>query len=161
VETIAAAGKLMLDLAPNIRLIKDDRMDEDLLSGEIAVGVMYTDMVTRAMMTNPSLKMVFPSEGIGYGPMAAFIPSKAPNAEAAHAFLNYILDARRGAQCFEHLGYYCTFSASDPLISPEFRSFLTLPAGFNTNMETIREISAEAEEEHERIWTAFKQATGN
>jgi spermidine/putrescine-binding protein len=162
VETIRIAGDLMVDLAPNIRLIKDDRLDEDLLSGEIAVGVMYTDQVTRALMTNPQLKMVFPVEGIGYGLMAAFIPNRAPNAEAAHAFLNYILDAQRGAACFEHLGYYCTYSASDPLIDPDYRGFLTLPVGFDTaGMETLREISQEAEEEHERIWTAFKQAAGN
>jgi spermidine/putrescine-binding protein len=160
-RVIADAGKLMLDLAPNIRLIKDDFLDEDLLSGEVSAAVMYTDQVTRAMMANPDLTMVFPEEGIGYGLMGAFIPARAPNAAAAHAFLNYILDPGRGAQCFEHLGYYCTFSASDPLIAPVYRSFLTIPPGFNTNMETIREISVEAEEEHERVWTAFKQAAGN
>jgi spermidine/putrescine-binding protein len=160
-QVIAEAGKLMLDLAPNIRLIKDDFLDEDLLSGEVSAAVMYTDQVTRAMMANPDLKMVFPQEGIGYGLMGAFIPVRAPNAAAAHAFLNYILDPGRGAQCFEHLGYYCTFAASDPLIAPVYRSFLTIPPGFNTNMETIRGISVDAEEEHERIWTAFKQATGN
>jgi spermidine/putrescine-binding protein len=159
-RVIAEAGEMMLDLAPNIRIIKDDFLDEDLLSGEISVAVMYTDQVTRAMMAKPELAMVFPEEGIGYGLMGAFIPVKAPNASGAHAFLNYIMDPQRGAQCFEHLGYYCTYAASDPLIAPEYRSFLTLPAGFS-NMETLRGINQEAEEEHERVWTAFKQATGN
>jgi spermidine/putrescine-binding protein len=158
-RVIAEAGELMLDLAPNIRLIKDDFLDEDLLSGEVSAAVMYTDQVTRAMMTNPKLAMVFPAEGIGYGLMGAFIPINAPNAQGAHAFLNYILDPLRGARCFEHLGYYCTYSASDPLIAAEYRTFLTLPAGF-TNMETLRGISQEAEEEHERVWTAFKQEAG-
>jgi spermidine/putrescine-binding protein len=158
---IAEAGKLMLELAPNIRLIKDDFLDEDLLAGEISAGVMYTDQVTRAMMANPDLRMVFPREGIGYGLMGAFIPVKAPNAAGAHAFLNYILDPGRGARCFEHLGYYCTYGASDPLIDPAYRAFLTLPQDFTTGMETIRVVSQEAEEEHERVWTAFKLATGN
>ncbi|MDR2746016.1 MAG: spermidine/putrescine ABC transporter substrate-binding protein [Treponema sp.] len=157
---IAEAGKLMLELAPNIRLIKDDFLDEDLLSGEVSAAVMYTDQVTRAMMAKPDLKMVFPEEGIGYGLMGAFIPVKAPNAQGALAFLDYILNPRRGALCFEHLGYYCTFAASDPLIAAEYRAFLTLPAGFS-NMETLRGINQEAEEEHERVWTAFKQAAGN
>jgi spermidine/putrescine-binding protein len=160
-RVIAEAGKLMLDLAPNIRLIKDDFLDEDLLSGEVSAAVMYTDQVTRALMADPKLVRVFPEEGIGYGLMGAFIPAAAPNAQGAHAFLDYILDPRRGARCFEHLGYYCTYSASDPLIAAEYRAFLTLPAGFSTNMETLRGISVEAEEEHERVWTAFKQATGN
>jgi spermidine/putrescine-binding protein len=92
--------------------------------------------------------------------MGSFIPSKAPNAEAAYAFLNYIMDAKRGAACFEYLGYYSTFSASDPYINDEYKSFLTLPAGFNINMEMIQNVSAEAEEEHSRIWTAFRERAG-
>ena len=157
---IRAAGEKLLGLAPNIRLIKDDDLQNDLLSGEISAGVMYTSQVTMAMMENPDLKVVFPREGIGFGIMAGFIPSKAPSSDAAHAFLNYIMDPRRGAECFEYLGYYSTYSASDSYISAEFKEFLTLPQGFNINMEMIQNISAEAEEEHSRIWTGFKAAAG-
>jgi spermidine/putrescine-binding protein len=157
---IAEAGKLMLLLAPNIRLIKDDNLQDDLLSGEVSVALMYTDQATKAMLADPALKMVFPREGIGYGLMAAFVPSRAPNPAAARAFLNYILDARRGAACFENLGYYCTFAASEPFIGGEYRKYLTLPEGFNVNMETLRLVNEAAEEEHERVWTAFRAATG-
>ena len=157
---IRSAGEKLLGLAPNIRLIKDDGLQDDLLSGEISAGVMYTSQVTLSMLANPGLKVVFPKEGIGFGIMAGFIPSKAPNPEAAYAFLNYIMDPKRGAECFEFLGYYSTYSASDPHISPAFRDFLTLPEGFNTNMEMIQNISPTAEEEHSLIWTAFKVASG-
>jgi len=157
---IRAAGEKLLSLAPNIRLIKDDGLEEEILSGEISAAVMYTSQVTMAMMEKPELKMVFPGEGIGFGIMAGFIPSKAPNPEAAHAFLDYILDAKRGAGCFEFLGYYSTYSASDKYISAEYKEFLTLPVGFNTNMEMIQNVSAEAEEEHSLVWTSFKAAAG-
>ena len=157
---LRAAGEKLLELAPNIRLIKDDDLQNDLLSGEISAAVMYTSQVTMAKMENPNLAVVFPREGIGFGIMAGFIPSKAPNADAAHAFLNYIMDHRRGAECFEYLGYYSTYSASDPHISAEYKDFLTLPPGFNINMEMIQNVSAETEEEHSRIWTAFKSAAG-
>jgi hypothetical protein len=70
------------------------------------------------------------------------------------------MDAQRGAECFEYLGYYSTYSASDPYISPEFKEFLTLPQGFNVNMEMIQNVSAAAEEEHSRVWTAFRAAAG-
>jgi spermidine/putrescine-binding protein len=157
---IRSAGDLLLTLAPNIRLIRDDDLQNDLLSAEIAAAVMYTSQVTMAMMENPNLRVVFPSEGIGFGIMAGFIPSRAPNPDAAYAFLNYILDPRRGAKCFEYLGYYSTYSASDPYISPEYKEFLTLPAGFNVDMEMIQNINPEAEEEHTKIWTAFRAETG-
>lgn len=157
---IKAAGEKLLGLAPNIRLIKDDALEEDLLSGEVSAAVMYTSQVTMAMMANPALKVVFPREGIGFGIMAGFIPSRAPNTDAAYAFLDYIMESKRGAECFEFLGFYSTYSASDPYIGDEFKEFLILPPGFNTNMEMIQNVSEDAEEEHSRIWTAFKAAAG-
>ena len=159
-SAIRRAGDLLLLLAPNIRLIRDDHLEDELVSGEISAAVMYTSQTTIAKMTKPSLEAVFPREGIGFGIMAGFIPAKAPNSGAAYAFLNYILDAERGAECFEYLGYYSTYSASDPHIAPEYKEFLTLPRGFNVNMEMIENISPEAEEAHNLIWTSFRTAAG-
>jgi spermidine/putrescine-binding protein len=141
---IRAAGERLLALAPNIRLIKDDGLQDDILTGEIDAAVMYTSQVTQAKMANPGLKAVFPVEGIGYGIMGSFVPVNAPNADAAYAFLDYIMDPRRGAECFEYLGYYCTFSASDSFLSAEMKDFLTLPEGFNVNMEMIGNIDEAA-----------------
>jgi spermidine/putrescine-binding protein len=159
-SVVRAAGERLRLLAPNIRLIRDDSLQDELLSGEIAAGVMYTSQVTSAKIEKPELEVVFPSEGIGFGIMAAFIPVNAPNPDAAYAFLDYILDPERGARCFEALGYYSTYSASDPYIDPKYKEFLTLPEGFGTNMEMIENVSPETEEAHNLIWTEFKSAAG-
>ncbi len=154
---IAEAGKKLQELAPNIRLIKDDNLQDDLLSGEINAAVMYTSQVTMAMLENPNLKVVFPKEGIGFGIMAGFIPSKAPNADAAHKFLDYLLQPEVAAQCFEWLGYYCTTAPADELIHEEFRGFLTLPAEFKAeDMEMIGNVSADALAAHDLAFTEFK-----
>lgn len=156
---IAEAGEKLKELAPNIRLIKDDNIQDDLLSGEIDAGIMYTSQVTVAKMTNPELEVVFPSEGIGFGIMAMFIPSQAPDSDAAHEFIEYILDPETSAKCFEWLGYYCTNTAAEQYISEDFRSFLTLPAGFTAdNMEMIGNITPEADEAHLAAFTAFREA---
>lgn len=160
IDTIKAAGEKLLELAPNIRVIKDDNLQDDLLSGEISAAVMYTSQVTTAKLANPDLKVVFPSEGIGFGIMANFIPSKAPNADAAYAFIDYILRPEVSAKCFEYLGYYCTNKAAEQYISDEYKDFLTLPADFSGDMEMIQTVSAEAEEAHTQVWTEFKAAAG-
>ena len=158
---IDAAGEKLLELAPNIRLIKDDNTQDDLLSGEVGAAVLYTSMVTMAKMANPDLEVVFPEEGIGFGVMAQFIPANAPNADAAYQFIDYILQPEISAQCFEYLGYYCTNLDAEQYISEEYRDFLTLPADIDTsNMEMIENISAEALEVHDRVWTEFKTACG-
>ena len=147
VAVIEEAGQKLLELAPNIRLIKDDNTQDDLLSGEVGAAVLYTSMVTMAKMANPDLEVVFPEEGIGFGVMAQFI--------------DYILQPEISAQCFEYLGYYCTNLDAEQYISEEYRDFLTLPADIDTsNMEMIENISAQALEVHDRVWTEFKTACG-
>lgn len=157
---IEAAGEKLKELAPNIRVIKDDSLQDDLISGEISAAVMYTSQVTAAKLANPDLKVVYPKEGIGFGIMANFIPSKAPNPDAAYAFIDYILRPEISAKCFESLGYYSTNAAADSLISDAYKDFLTLPADFSGDKEMIQSISAQAEEVHTRIWTEFKAAAG-
>ncbi len=154
---IEAAGQKLLELAPNIRLIKDEGLQEDLISGEVGAGVVYTSQVTMAKMAKPELEIVYPEEGLGFGIMSGFIPSQAPNPNAAHAFLEYILDPERAAACFEFLGYYCTTLPAEEFIAEDMKEFLTIPSDFDTSkMEMIENVSAETLELHEQIWTAFK-----
>ena len=156
---IQAAGQKLLELAPNIRLIKNDNLQDDLLSGEVGAAVMYTSQVTLAMLQNPELKVVYPTEGVGFGIMGTFIPSNAPHPDAAHAFIDYLLRPEVAAKCFEYMGYYCTNKAADGLINEAYRAFLTLPEGI-TGGEMVQTVSAAAEEAHNRVWTEFKRACG-
>ncbi len=158
--TIDKAGEKLLELAPNIRIIKDDNLQDDLISGEVNAAIMYTSQVTMACLANPDLKVVYPSEGVGFGVMAQFIPSNAPHADAAYKFIDYILRPEVSKQCFEALGYYCTNAAADELIDDAYKSFLTLPADYKGETEMIQNITAEADEEHVKIWTEFKAACG-
>ena len=49
----------------------------------------------------------------------------------------------------------------DRYISEEYRDFLTLPEDIGSgSMEMIENISAEALEEHQKVWTEFKAACG-
>ncbi len=160
VTTIENAGRLLNELAPNIRLIKDDNIQDDLLSGEVGAAVMYTSQVTMAMLANPELKVVYPKEGVGFGLIVQFIPVRAPNADAAHAFINFILDPQMGKQSFEWLGYYCTNKEADALIDDAYKPFLTLPTDFSSETEMIQNISSSADEAHVKVWTAFKSLSG-
>ena len=150
----------LLELAPNIRLIKDANTQDDLLSGEVGAAVMYTSQVTAACLANPDLQVVYPTEGVGFGIMAQFIPSNAPHSDAAHAFIDYILRPEVAKSCFEWMGYYCTNKAADSLIDPAYQSFLTLPEDFDGKTEMIQNVSAETEEIHAQMWTEFKAACG-
>ena len=89
VDVIKKTGEKLLELAPNVRLIQDDNTQNALLNGEASVGFLYTSQVTAALAENPDLKVVYPEEGLGFGIMGMFIPSEAPDKDAAYSFMDY------------------------------------------------------------------------
>lgn len=154
-DTIKAAGEKLLELAPNIRIISDANTQDYLLNGEVSVAFIYTSQVVTALQSNPDLKVVYPKEGLGFGIMAGFIPSQAPNTEAAYAFADYINRPENAAKCFEHICYFCTNKAAEEFISEDLKQSITLP-DFVTEGEIIQNISQEAEDLHAENWNQFK-----
>ncbi len=158
--TIEAAGDKLLELAPNIRLIKDNNTQDDLLSGEVGAAVLYTSMVTLAKMTNPDLKVVFPEGASASASWPSSSPPMRPTRRTPTSLWTTSFSPKC-CQCFEYMGYYCTNKDAEQYISEEYRDFLTLPEGIDMeNMEMIENISAEAVEVHNRVYTEFKSACG-
>ena len=153
VDVIARTGEKLQELAPNIRLIQDDNTQNALLNGEASVAFLYTSQVTQALKDNPDLKVVYPEEGLGFGILGTFIPSEAPNAEAANEFINYLLQPEVTAKCINSVGYYKTKKAADDLVDEN----LVVPDDV-TKGESIENVSQEAEQEYNKIWTEFKAA---
>lgn len=153
VDVIAQAGEKLKELAPNVRMIQDDNTQNALLNGEASVAFLYTSQVTQALKDNPDLKVVYPKEGLGFGIMGMFVPSEAPNAKAANEFINYILEPEVSAQCINYIGYYNTNKAADDLVDES----LVVPDSV-TKGEIVQNVSQEAEQEYNKIWTEFKAA---
>jgi len=156
-NAIQAAGDKLLELAPNIRVINDSNTQDYLVSGEVAAAFLYTSQVSAALNAREDLKIVYPEEGLGFGIMAGFIPSQAPNADAAYAFIDYINRPENAAACFEYIGFYCTNKAADALISEEMKPLIVLPADAAEG-EIVQNISQEAEDLHAEVWNQFKAA---
>ena len=160
-HTIRKAARQVLDMAPNIRLIKENGLQDDLVSGEIDAAVTYTSEVTQACLADPSLKVVYSQKGLGFGVQGQFIPVNAPHKEAAHKFMDYLLRPEIGKQCFEAVGYYSTNKAADPLIEDSMKPFLTLPEGVEIGqMDMMKNIAPESLDLHSELWTEFRTACG-
>ncbi|MBQ7840895.1 MAG: spermidine/putrescine ABC transporter substrate-binding protein [Lachnospiraceae bacterium] len=156
-DVIKAAGEKLKELAPNVRVINDNNTQDFLITGEVGAAFLYTSQVYEALSARDDLEVVYPEEGLGFGIMAGFIPSDAPNADAAYAFIDYLLEPEISAKCFEYIGYYCTTKAAEDYISEEMKPFLVVPDTV-TEGESIQNISDEAEQLHSEIWNEFKNA---
>ena len=156
-DIIQKAGDKLLELAPNIRVISDSNTQDYLVSGEVAAAFLYTSQVSAALNARDDLELVYPEEGLGFGIMAGFIPSQAPNADAAYAFIDYINRPENAAACFEYIGFYCTNKAAEEHIAEEMQQMIVLPEGV-TEGEIVQNIAVEAEDLHAEIWNNFKNA---
>lgn len=156
-DVIRRAGDKLLELAPNIRVINDSNTQDFIVSGEVAAAFLYTSQVYAALNAREDLQVVYPKEGLGFGIMAGFIPSQAPNADAAYAFIDYINRPENAAACFEYIGYYCTNKAADSFISEQMREFIVLPEDVAEG-EIVQNIPQEAEDLHAEIWNQFRNA---
>ena len=153
VDVIKETGKKLQELATNVRMIQDDNTQNALLNGEASVALLYTSQVTAALAENPDLKVVYPEEGLGFGIMGAFIPSQAPNKDAAYSFLDYLMQPEIAAQCTNYIGYYSTNKAADEFVNEN----LVVPDDV-TKGEIVQNVSQEAEEQYNKNWTEFKAA---
>jgi spermidine/putrescine transport system substrate-binding protein len=156
-DVIQAAGDKLLELAPNVRVINDSNTQDFLISGEVGAAFLYSSQVYMALSARDDLVAVYPEEGLGFGIMAGFIPSDAPNADAAYAFIDYLLQPEISAQCFEYIGYYCTNKAAEDYISDDMKQYIVVPDSV-TEGEIIQNVSQEAEDLHAEIWNNFKNA---
>ena len=143
VDVIKKTGEKLLELAPNVRLIQDDNTQNALLNGEASVAFLYTSQVTAALAENPDLKVVYPEEGLGFGIMGMFIPSEAPDKDAAYSFMDYIMQPEVAAKCTDYIGYYSTNKAADELVNPD----LVVPDDV-TKGEIVQNVSQDADAQY-------------
>ena len=149
------AKEKLMTLRPNIRAFDYNTPYNLMISGETAVGYMFTSQVITALNANPELKTVYPAEGVGFGIDAVFIPAKAPHADNAHAFLDFILDGERSARITEQTFYGSCNSAATPYIT---NPLLVIPDDAIRSGESIKDVGEEATALFNDIWTEFKQS---
>ncbi|GIW25923.1 spermidine/putrescine ABC transporter substrate-binding protein [Meiothermus sp.] len=90
-----------------------------LLANQIVAAVVYNQDALRTAEGNPRYGFTIPQEGSTLFIDSMAIPAKAPNPEAAHRFINFILDARVGARLAEYQQSATPNAAAKRLLKPE------------------------------------------
>ncbi|MGQ9660204.1 MAG: polyamine ABC transporter substrate-binding protein [Thermochromatium sp.] len=163
-EDLEAAAELIKAVRPYIRYFHSSQYISDLANGAICVAHGYSGDVfqarERAAEANKGVTVDYriPREGAVLWTDVMAIPKDAPNPEAAHALIAYLLDPAVIAAISDHVYYANPNLAATPLIKselrhdpgvyppPEVRARL-----FTPNERTEREIRA-----LNRLWTRLK-----
>ncbi len=144
-EDMEAGAELLESVRPYIRYFHSSQYINDLANGDICVAVGWSGDVFQAMAraeeaeNGVEVGYVIPDEGaLQWFDMLA-IPVDAPHPEAAHKFINFIMDAQITADITNYVWYANANTASMPLVDEEITSD---PGIFPT------------EEAKERLWAA-------
>ena len=153
-EILEQAKEKLMTLKPNIRALDYNTPHNLMISGETAVGYMFTSQVVTALQANPDLKVVYPKEGLGFGIDACFVPVNAPHPDNAFAFLDFILDGERCARISEQTLYInCNSAAAAE--EYELNPALIISNDIIENAEMIKDVG-ETASLYNDIWTEFK-----
>ncbi|WP_226620069.1 ABC transporter substrate-binding protein [Cytobacillus firmus] len=92
-------------LTPNIKAIVGDEIRMLMENEEAGIGVVWSGTAQELMWEKDNLEYVVPEEGSNLWFDNMVIPKTAKNPEAAHQFMNFILDPENAAQNTEYVGY--------------------------------------------------------
>jgi spermidine/putrescine transport system substrate-binding protein len=87
-------------------------------AGQANYGIAYNGDVVKLQAEDPKLGFFVPREGGLIFVDSLAIPAKAPNADLAHKFVNFILDAKVGARLSNYNRYATPNEAAKPFITP-------------------------------------------
>ena len=129
-EEIDAAVELLIRSKRNVRSIAGDNGQDLLLSGEVDLALEYNGDVLQVMEEDDDLSFINPQEGAILWEDSMAIPTGAPHPEAAHDFINYILQADVHAAIADFVYYALPNAAAKQLMSADY---LSNPAIFPTD----------------------------
>jgi putrescine transport system substrate-binding protein len=125
---LRAAEQALLAIRPHIRSIPPSASVLDALAaGEVCLGLTYSGDViqaaARAREANRGVAITYvaPKEGAQLWFDMLAIPADAPNPEAAHAFINFLLQPDVMAGVTNQVRYPNAILAARPLVVPEVR----------------------------------------
>lgn len=127
-EAIDKAADVVAAVRPNIRYFHSSQYINDLANGDICVAHGYSGDVLQARdraaeaENGVNVAYAVPSEGAVVWTDVMVIPTDAPNPDAAHKFINYLLDPEVIAPVTDYVAYANANKASEELIDPEIRN---------------------------------------
>ena len=159
-EAAAAINAVRKD----IRYFHSSQTINDMANGDICVAHGYSgDMLqaqARAAEANNGVKVeyVIPREGAVVWTDVAVIPNDAPNPEAAHQFVNYLLQPEVIASISDYVAYANANAAATPLVDEEVRNHPGIypPAETQQRLVVLKAPTSREARNMTRSWTRVK-----
>ena len=163
-QQLKKAEQKLVDLKPNVLLFNSDDPETSLITGETWAGLVYNGNATLAYREDPNIGYICPTEGCGLWFDNLVIPKGAPHADAAMAFLNFVLDPQESILITKEFPYSNPNTAAlDQLKandSAAYSAYMAFPGtnpsdDFLAHTVTVHDVG-DATKLYDQLWTDFK-----
>jgi putrescine transport system substrate-binding protein len=163
-EDLRAAEQLVMSVRRYIRVFDSGDYVEELASNELCVAMGWAGdlslakLKSRASGLDLQLFFTLPKEGSNITYNALLIPTGAPHPEAAHKFINFILEAHVIADITNDLHYGNDNLAARPFVNPVLLSDPSIypPAAVRERLYLPAEHNIPYQRQLTRTWTRIK-----
>jgi len=155
---LAAAERLLLAQRDRVLTYAPFASARDLLaSGDAVVAHNYSGDVLMVADEVPGVRYLIPAEGSVVWTDNLAIPSGAPHARLAHAFVNFVLDGNVGARLSNFTRYASPNDAAMPGMDPELLADPSVypDSAVMARLEFLHDLG-EARAAYDRIWTRLR-----
>lgn len=119
---IEAAKKELLAQKPLVQAYVNDEGKDRLVSGDAAMGIVYSGDAVTLIESNPDLEYATPKEGTNKWVDAMCIPTTAENKDYAEQFINFMLDPENAKINVDYIGYSTPNTAAIELLGDSYKN---------------------------------------
>ncbi len=163
-EDLEAAAEALMAIRPYVRYFHSSQYISDLANGEVCVSLGFSGDVFIAAAraeevgNGQEIAYTIPGEGAQQWFDMMVIPADAPNAENAHAFMNFVMQPQITADITNYVWYANANTASMEFVDPEIASDPAIfpSAEVRANLFPTKVRDARTDRLMTRLWTTVK-----
>lgn len=125
-DDIKSAYKKLRTLIPHVKVMDAEELTKPFLEDEVSIGVIWNGDAFAAQKEKPSLKYIYPEEGVNFWMDNFVIPALAQNVKNAHIFIDYMLRPDIAVRCVTEYGYATANAAAKMQLDEEIRENYTI-----------------------------------
>ncbi|MDV3347703.1 spermidine/putrescine ABC transporter substrate-binding protein [Leptothoe sp. LEGE 181152] len=153
------AYQKLLELKPSLASFKSFGWQDELLSGDLLLSMVYSVEGIPVSLENPNFKYVIPESGSSVWTDTMVIPASAPNVEAAYEWINFNLQPQISKDTVERLFFATPNGEAMTMLSQELLDNKNLfpPEDLLAKCEGIAPVG-EANALYDEYWTKVTSA---
>jgi len=158
-DQLEKAKEMLIAQKPLVQAYVIDEVKDKMISGEAAIGVVFSGEALMIMDANPDTDFVVPKEGTNFWIDSWVIAKDAQNVDNAHKFIDFMCRPDIAVINFDYLGYQTPNTAVRDL--EENEEFKNSPIAFPDpaiyeNQETYKYLGNDMDSYYNRLWMQVK-----